>query len=278
MVEVIPGFSLTNRWLLYTSIMLTPAQAISGLGSHLPTSVGFLAYNWYNQYIFYNAVKHKQLHALSLFPVFLNFVYAFTYPGGITSGNIVMDILLVFGTVGLIVFNNIIAWKCLATNLPEGYGIYRFFFFGWRTLTPAWRTFFRLWQIADTILLFVAVIGIVVIAIYLSRKSDDDLPSSEVRYVAVLLAPLGLVFIWPLILWTELLVSGNHIKSETDMVAVWLFVAQVVTMLIPEPSWSWIRSKLEFVCSFKGRISFCSEGSATSSTSLPVAIGNLKET
>lgn len=59
--------------------------------------------------------------------------------------------------------------------------------------------------------------------------------------------PLGailmLIFAWPLILWVELIVQRNHIVSETDMVAVWLFVAQVGTMLIP--SWS---SVLRLVC------------------------------
>lgn len=42
-----------------------------------------------------------------------------------------------------------------------------------------------------------------------------------------------LLFCWPLILWTELIVQRNRIESETDMIAVWLFVAQCVAMLAP---------------------------------------------
>jgi hypothetical protein len=33
----------------------------------------------------------------------------------------------------------------------------------------------------------------------------------------------------------ELIVSRNDIESDTDMIAVWLFVAQVVLMLMPDP-------------------------------------------
>jgi len=56
------------------------------------------------------------------------------------------------------------------------------------------------------------------------------------KYLAI---PIGgilvLLISWPLILWVELIVARNNIESETDMVAVWLFVAQVATMLIPDP-------------------------------------------
>ncbi|KAL4769839.1 hypothetical protein BDW60DRAFT_194001 [Aspergillus nidulans var. acristatus] len=48
-----------------------------------------------------------------------------------------------------------------------------------------------------------------------------------------------LIIAWPLILWVGLIVQRNHIVFKTDMVAVWLFVAQVGTMLIP--SWSSVR-------------------------------------
>jgi hypothetical protein len=54
------------------------------------------------------------------------------------------------------------------------------------------------------------------------------------RYLAI---PLGAVLVllvaWPLIMWTELIVIRDHIKSETDMVSVWLFFAQVLSMMIP---------------------------------------------
>jgi len=272
MADVISGFSLTNRWLLYTSLMLTPAQAISGIGSNFPSSLGFLAYNWYNQYAWYNAIRHKQLHALSLLPVHFNTIYVLTYLGGITSGNIPMGALLGVGTAGLIVFNTIAAWISWATNLPDGYGIYHFFFFGWRTLTPGWRKFILLWQIGDTSLAIGSVMCALGFAIALPLQGPDiRLPWQCNRYFAVLWgSALALVVTWPLILWTELIISRNHIKSETDMVAVWLFVAQVATMLVPEiefrPAWR----------SFKAKISFSSRSSATSSNSLP--LGNLRKT
>ena len=121
--NVVPGFSLTNRWLLYTSIMFTPAQGLSGVGSHCPSNIGFLAYNYWQQYLWFSATKSKQLHALSLLPVFLNMMYAITYTGGIQAGNLPMGILLGLGTVGLIVMNTVTAWISLKTNLPEGDGV-----------------------------------------------------------------------------------------------------------------------------------------------------------
>jgi len=250
--------------------MLTPAQAIAGIGSNSPSNIGFLAYNWYNQYVWYNAIRHKQLHALSLLPVHLNTIYALTYLGGVTSGNIVMGILLGIGTAGLMVLNTISAWKSWSTNLPEGYGIYHFFFFGWRTLTPGWRRFILMWQIGDTLLAVNCVLGALAIAIILPMKGRDIHLLWGNRYFAVFWGSVvTLLFTWPLIVWTELIVSRNHIKSETDMVAVWLFIAQVVTMLVPDiqfgPAWR----------SFKGKISFSYTGSATpsssSSNSLPLS-------
>lgn len=232
-IEVVQGFSLTNRWLIYTSLMLTPAQAISGAGSNCPSNIGFLAYNWYNQWVWYSAIQNRQLHALSLLPVHFNFIYVITYLGGVVSGNIFMGVILGFGTAGLIVLNTVAAWTSWITNLPEGYDLYEFFFFGWRTLNPSWRTFFLLWQIGDTIL----AINMVIATFYLCTiplwQKDFDLPWWS-RYATI---PLGSVFmligIWPLILWTELIVARNHIESETDMIAVYLFIAQVGAMLIP---------------------------------------------
>ncbi|KAF2271380.1 uncharacterized protein EI97DRAFT_364797, partial [Westerdykella ornata] len=71
-VQVIQGFSLKNRWILYTSMMLAPAQFISGIGSNCPSNIGFLAYNWYSQVVWYRAVRSRQIHALALVPVHLN--------------------------------------------------------------------------------------------------------------------------------------------------------------------------------------------------------------
>ena len=39
--------------------------------------------------------------------------------------------------------------------------------------------------------------------------------------------------IWPFILWTELIFQRNEIVSATDETAVWLFIFQVVAMIIP---------------------------------------------
>jgi hypothetical protein len=254
MVVVIPGFSLTNRLLLYASLLLTPAQAESGVGSNCPSNIGFLAYNWYTQYAWYVAIKHKQLHALSLLPVHFNLIYAITYLGGITSGNICMGAILGFGTAGLLIFNTVAAWTSWATNLPEGYGVYKFFFFGWRTLTPGWRTFILLWQITDT--LGAITSAFLSISIAMSIEDDDDLEDAPQWWnlcLSIILGPpLMLFWTWPLILWTELIIARNHIESQTDNVAVWLFVAQAVAMLLPIPC------SMEYVFdAFQGSISNC---------------------
>lgn len=234
-VQVVAGFSLTNRWLLYTSLMLTPAQFITGIGSNCPSNLGFLAYNWYTQIQWLQAVQAKELHALSMLPVYFNFIYALTYLGGITSGNIVMAVLLGLGSAGVMVLNTVSAWISWATNQEEGFGVYQFFFFGWRTLDPGWHKFFLLWQICDSIGAFVFLIAAIAISIMaLTWEDDEELPW-YLRYPAI---PVGAVamllfFGWPLIMWTELIVARNNIESETDMIAVWLFIAQVATMLIP---------------------------------------------
>jgi len=240
-VQVIPGFSLTNRWLLYTSFMLAPAQFISGMGSNCPSNVGFLAYNWYNQIAWYRAIKAKQLHALSLLPVHFNLIFAFTYLGGVTSGNIVMALLLGFGTAGVITLNTVAAWISWAIDQQEGFGVYQFYFCGWRTLSPGWHKFILLWQIGDSIFAFSSLIAAIVISIVVAIKGDDEERPWYLRYAWRYPAiPIGaavmLVFGWPLILWTELIVARNHIESATDMIAVWLFVAQVGAMLMPSCS------------------------------------------
>jgi len=240
-VQIVQGFSKTNRWLLYASMMLSPAQFVSGLDSNCPSNLGFLAYNWYTQISWYYSIKGKQLHALSLLPVHFNLICVITYLGGITSGNIFMGLLLGFGTGGVIVLNTVAAWTSWATNMPEGYGVYQFFFFGWRTLSPGWHKFFLLWQIADSVTALTCLIAAIAGAIYAStdyhEESDDGKMPWWMRYPAI---PLGTIVIlicfWPLILWTELIVARNHVESATDWVAVWLFVAQVGAMLIPSCS------------------------------------------
>ncbi|PPR00505.1 hypothetical protein CVT24_005529 [Panaeolus cyanescens] len=237
---VMDGFSTTNRWLLYASLMLTPAQALGGVGSNSPINFGFLAYNWYQQYLWYIAAKGKELHALSLLPVYLNFIYAFTYIGGVPAGNIYMGILAGLGSAGLIIMNTITAWISLKTNLPEGDGVYQFFFFGWRRLSKGWRIFFLLWEISDTMLsvtmVLMALIGAVAIPLSAKKKYVEESKTFRLwRDTAILWGSALVLFVfgWPLILWMELIVKRNNIVSETDMIAVYLFIAQVVLMIVP---------------------------------------------
>jgi hypothetical protein len=39
--------------------------------------------------------------------------------------------------------------------------------------------------------------------------------------------------VWPLILWTELIIQKNNIVSETDMISVYLLVARIVALVEP---------------------------------------------
>ncbi|KAJ2902053.1 hypothetical protein MKZ38_001089 [Zalerion maritima] len=240
-VQIAEGFSLTNRWLLYTSFMLSPAQFLSGLGSDCPSNLGFLAYNWYSQIVWYQAIKAKQMHALSLMTPYFNLIYAISFLGGITSGNIVFGGLLCLGTAGVLLLNTVSAWTSWATNQPEGIGEYQFFFFGWQTLSTGWHSFFLLWQIFDTInaLFFLSVgIGVAVLQKPIKEKVEKDFDG--LYLVRWLYVPFGgavmLFFFWPFIMWTELTASRNHIESHTDFIAVGLFGAQVVALFIPSLS------------------------------------------
>ncbi|KAK3319612.1 hypothetical protein B0T19DRAFT_432746 [Cercophora scortea] len=243
-VEVVAGFSLTNRWLLYTSFMLAPAQFVSGIGNNCPSNLGFLAYNWYTQLSWYWAIKDHELHALSLLPAHFNFLFVVTYLGGVSSGNIVMAILLGLGTGGVIILNTVAAWTSWATNQPEGFGEYQFFFFGWRTLSDGWHKFFLLWQIGDSILAAVCLVAAIGIPIATWAWAKDEEDDEEMEMLVGLgkyaLIPAGAALMmligWPLVLWTELIVQRNNIQSETDMIAVWLFVAQAGAMLLPSSS------------------------------------------
>lgn len=251
--QVVAGFSLTNRWLLYTSFMLSPAQFISGIGSNLPTNIGFLAYNWYTQIQWYRAVRNKELHALSLLPVHFNLIYAVTYIGGVTSGNLFMAIILGAGSAGVLILNTVSAWVSWSTNQPEGFDEYQFFFFGWRNLTRGWHKFILVWQIGDSIFTCASVLIAIYTAIQSVFMDNDESAStfipwrgkstndiSKYKYPVILVgAVVMMVGGWPLILWTELIVQRNHIDSDTDMVAVWLFVVQVVAMILPSVDSVW---------------------------------------
>lgn len=244
-VDVVSGFSLVNRWLLYTSLMLSPAQFLSGIRNNCPSNLGFLAYNLFTQVQWYRSVRAKQLYALSLLLPHFNLLYAVTYLGGITSGNVPMAVIQSLATVGVMALNTASAWISWETNMPEGFGIYQFFFFGWRTLSPGWHTFLLLWQIFDTITAVSLGIAGIVIAVNMALKAPDE-NSVIIRYVAMPVGAAAALFVaWPLILWTELIIARNHVESPTDWIAVWLFIAQVVALVMPPTS--------TFLGCFRGR-------------------------
>lgn len=235
-VDVVQGFSLTNRWLLYASLMLSPAQFVSGIGNNCPSNLGFLAYNLFTQVQWYRAVRAKQLHALSLLLPHFNLIYAITYLGGVTSGNVPMAVMQSLATAGVMGLNTASAWVGWETNMPEGFGIYQFFFFGWRTLSSGWHTFMMLWQIFDTITaVSLGIVGVAIAVDMVLKKPDEK--KVIIRYIAIPGgAAAALLGAWPLILWTELIIARNHIESQTDWIAVWLFIAQVVALVMPPTS------------------------------------------
>lgn len=236
-VQIVPGFSLTNRLILYASLILSPAQFVSGRGNHCPSNIGFLVYNWYTQIAWYKAVTSgNDIHALSVILPHFNMIYIVTYLGGISSGNRVVGVPLGLGTAGVMILNTVSAWQAWAVHQPQGYGVYQFFFFGWRTIDEDWhKYFFLMWQIFDSITAFFSVIGAILFAILISREEKEKKVKWYSRYIAI---PVGSIYVllgaWPLIMWTELIIQRNQLVSETDMTAVWLFVAQVVTMLLPK--------------------------------------------
>ena len=242
----------TNRWLIYASLMLTPAQALSGIASNCPSNIGFLAYNWWQQYTWFTAVKKRDLHALSLLPIYFNMLYTVTYLGDIFAGNVAMGVVLGLGTAGLIIMNTITAWISWKTNLPEGVGLYQFYFFGWRVLSEKWRKLFLVWEIFDTMVVANAVVASVCLGIRIPGQFKVAEREKRLfrwaRGTAMFWgSALMLLATWPLILWMELIVKKNNIVSETDMIAVWLFIAQVATMVIPSVTslvaacWRWLR-------------------------------------
>jgi hypothetical protein len=248
-INIVDGFSLLNRWLLYASVMLAPAHFLAGWRGSGFTSLGFHAFNWYNQVIWYNAAVNRQLGALSLLPVHFNIVFCLSYLGGLATGHIVPGIALGLGTGAVMIFNTVTAWKAWAICQPMGYGEYQFFFFGWRTLTDGWHKFFLVWQIGDSIFALNTVILALSIPIALKAYRDDDSggdghPDSilkglqniaNLKYPAIIVgAALMLLASWPLILWVELIVQRNHIDSPTDWNSVWLFIVQACLLIPPD--------------------------------------------
>ncbi|TEB28327.1 hypothetical protein FA13DRAFT_1755853 [Coprinellus micaceus] len=219
---ILPGFSLANRWIFYTSTMLAPAQALAGFGSNWPSNIGLLAYNIY-----------QQLHALSLVPVYLNMMLPITYAGGVPAGNRLMVSLLCVATIGLIITSTLTAWVSWRSNLPEGDGEYQFPFFGSRTLNKGWRMLFLVWGICNTL----SSLGMI---ISVKPEEDEGLfgwvkkKIFLLRATAICWGAVGiLILVWPFIYWMESIVKWNRIVSDTDMISVYLFVAQVVVMIVP---------------------------------------------
>ncbi|KAJ3544964.1 hypothetical protein NMY22_g2610 [Coprinellus aureogranulatus] len=237
---VMPGFSATNRALLYGSLITSPVQAVFGLGSNSPLNLGFLAYSWYQQYLWYLAARERNLHALSILVDHLNIVFCLTALAAVPCGNHPMGILLGLGTAGVVIMNNVTAWISWKTNLPEGDGVYRFFFFGYRTLSPGWRKFLFLWAIGDTFLTALSVILAIGLGIFIpmcfGAREMKGQARSEGRWwwndwwfwlwvVSVSTAAGSLV------LFIELTVKRNKIMSNTDMVSVYLFAVQAALLV-----------------------------------------------
>ena len=149
--------------------------------------------------------------------------------------------LLGLGTAGVMIVNTLASWASWATNQPEGFGKYQFYFFGWRTLSPNWHKLFLCWQIFDSLTavsdrLLLRSLGYLY-SVAAAVSPDDDI--WRVKYFLTLVyIPFGVAIMllgsWPLILWTELIVARNNIESDTDMVAVYLFIAQAGAMLVPD--------------------------------------------
>ena len=236
-IQIVSGFSKTNRWLMYASAMLAPAQLLSGIDNNCPSNIGFLAYNLWTQVGWYRAIKAKRLHALSLCPIHFNILYYVTNMSGVTSGHIAIGAVLGVATVGLDTFQTVAAWKAYNEDLPAGIGVYQFFFFGWRTLTPNRRRFFCFWQVFDTILAVIFASAAFLLATK-SPKIDPELKEYVTKWwIKPITITCGaaavLIIAWPVILWTELIVTRNKLESATDWVAVGLFAAQVGAMLLP---------------------------------------------
>ncbi|KAF5332492.1 hypothetical protein D9611_005475 [Ephemerocybe angulata] len=76
--NVVAGFSPVNRALIYLNFLLSQTQFFTGFDTKCPSNLGFLAFNLYQQYIWFIATKEKQLHALSLVVSYINLMYTGT--------------------------------------------------------------------------------------------------------------------------------------------------------------------------------------------------------
>lgn len=237
-IQVVEGFSQLNRALIYVSAILAPAQAVSGIGHTGLSNLGFLAYNWYTQVVWFRAASNHQLSALALVAVHANTTLAFAYLGGIFSGNRVMAVFLSLGAIGVLWLNNATAWISWKTGQQQGYGEWQFFFFGWRTLSHGWHKFIMIWQISNSLESF----GLSVLCIFLAiRTMARDREANKKKFKWWHRAPAipigGAVMAFmlcPYIIWIELIIRRNRIESETDWIAVYVFIGQVAFMFLPD--------------------------------------------
>lgn len=269
---VAAGFSLINRSLLYLNILLAPAQYYIGLSSYWPTSIGFLVYHFYTQLTWYQAIQRHELHALSLVPIHFSLIYAISYLASIGSTTPLISFPTGIATAGLLLLNTVATWTNWRTCMTEGLDIYEFFFFGWHRLTLSWHRFFAAWQAFNTILTLCAVIIAIVGSFLMYRMQHHGgyqfrgflgiivgftsygLKKKSPWWYTLAIIPVGAVFmlLWtfPLIIWTEMIVRRNKILSPTDWISVWLSIAQIVLLLLPV-LWT---SLFELVNALNGRV------------------------
>ncbi|KAF1847640.1 uncharacterized protein K460DRAFT_281375 [Cucurbitaria berberidis CBS 394.84] len=237
-IQAVQGFSQLNRALMYISAILAPAQAVSGIGHTGLSNLGFLAYNYYTQVVWFRAASNQQLSAFALVAVHANTTLAFAYLGGIFSGNRVMAALLSLGAMGVLWLNNATAWISWKTGQQQGYGDWQFFFFGWRTLSPGWHKFIMVWQISNSLETFGLSVGCIMLAIRAgarSREANKRMFKWWHRFPAIPIGGAIMTFVLcPYIVWIELIVRRNHVESETDWVAVYVFIGQVALMFLPD--------------------------------------------
>ena len=237
-IQVVDGFSQLNRALMYTSAILAPAQAISGIGHTGLSNLGFLAYNWYTQAIWFRAASNQQLSSLALVTVHANTTLAFAYIGGIFSGNRLMSALLCIGSMGVMWLNCATAWISWKTGQEQGYGEWEFFFFGWRTLSSGWHKFIMVWQISNSLEAFGLSVACVFLAVRAAVRGRDKNKKKFKWWHRIPAVPIGgvcMAFVLaPYIVWIELIVRRNRVESKTDWVAVYVFIGQVALMFLPD--------------------------------------------
>ncbi|CAO2651392.1 Nn.00g039620.m01.CDS01 [Neocucurbitaria sp. VM-36] len=242
-IPVVQGFSQLNRALMYTSALLAPAQALSSINQTGLSNLGFLAYNYYTQITWYRAASNRQLSSLALVAVHANTTLAFAYLGGVFAGNRAMAVLLALGAMGVLWLNNATAWISWKTGQTQGYGEWEFFFFGWRTLNKNWHKFIMVWQISnslETVMLSIVCVFLAGRAVLRSREKSRKVFKWWHRIPAVPVGGAVMVFVLaPYIAWIEMIVRRNRVESETDWVAVYVFIGQVALMLLPDFGQCW---------------------------------------